>query len=599
VIPGLEVSHLLAARRKWRRALLAHCEADGHWEGALASSALSTAVAITALACMDRETHSDAIGKGAHWLAKHVNADGGWGDTTRSFSNLSTTFLCWAALRFSKVSLPSDALAGAETWLKRELGNLTPERVAAAILKRYAEDRTFSVPILMMLAVCGCLGPPETAWKHVMRLPFELAALPRKFYSTVRLPVVSYALPALIAIGQVIHHHRGAGNPVTAVLRRTAKAPTLRILEQIQPKNGGFLEATPLTGFVTISLASMEQRTSPVAIKAVGFLQNSQRPDGSWPIDTHLATWVSTLAANGLLHFENAIDWEEAEQSALRRWLLAQQYRKTHPYTDAAPGGWAWTPLPGGVPDADDTSGAILALARLDDGSQEVRDAASKGLHWLAGLQNGDGGLPTFCKGWGALPFDQSCADISAHAIQAVGSWAKKDLTHPSWIQMAERAFNYLVKTQAPEGFWNPLWFGNQHHPHQKNPVYGTARVLFALAESKALLPSGTLVERVLEQGADWLANLQNDDGAWGGAEGCPPTIEETAVATSALASLETYPDAVHRGLCWLAQRTPEETAAPIGFYFANLWYYEKLYPLVWTVQAFEVAKARGFLIQE
>jgi squalene-hopene/tetraprenyl-beta-curcumene cyclase len=26
--------------------------------------------------------------------------------------------------------------------------------------------------------------------------------------------------------------------------------------------------------------------------------------------------------------------------------------------------------------------------------------------------------------------------------------------------------------------------------------------------------------------------------------------------------------------------------SAPIGFYFAKLWYYEKLYPLIWTVAA-------------
>ena len=39
-----------------------------------------------------------------------------------------------------------------------------------------------------------------------------------------------------------------------------------------------------------------------------------------------------------------------------------------HPYTGAAPGGWAWTDLPGGVPDADDTPGALLALVALEPG---------------------------------------------------------------------------------------------------------------------------------------------------------------------------------------------------------------------------------------
>ncbi|MEZ5301754.1 MAG: hypothetical protein R3F11_14050 [Verrucomicrobiales bacterium] len=34
------------------------------------------------------------------------------------------------------------------------------------------------------------------------------------------------------------------------------------------------------------------------------------------------------------------------------------------------------------------------------------------------------------------------------------------------------------------------------------------------------------------------------------------------------------------------SNRTNELLAAPIGFYFAKLWYFEKLYPLAWTMAA-------------
>jgi hypothetical protein len=57
----------------------------------------------------------------------------------------------------------------------------------------------------------------------------------------------------------------------------------------------------------------------------------------------------------------------------------------------------------------------------LDD--PQVRSAAFSGLQWLMNLQNSDGGLPTFCRGWGALPFDRSSADITAHGIQAWLAW--------------------------------------------------------------------------------------------------------------------------------------------------------------------------------
>ena len=46
---------------------------------------------------------------------------------------------------------------------------------------------------------------------------------------------------------------------------------------------------------------------------------------------------------------------------------------------------------------------------------------------------------------------------------------------------------------------------------------------------------------------------------------------------------------AVARGLAWLIDRVEagqHRQPAPIGFYFAKLWYYERLYPLTFTVAA-------------
>src|SRR5258708_33680261 len=85
-----------------RAALLKARIPDGHWEGELSSSALSTATAVFALPLLpDRGGHNPFISKGLAWLAENQNADGGWGDTVKSFSNISTTALCWAALTAS------------------------------------------------------------------------------------------------------------------------------------------------------------------------------------------------------------------------------------------------------------------------------------------------------------------------------------------------------------------------------------------------------------------------------------------------------------------------------------------------------------------
>ena len=98
-----------------------------------------------------------------------------------------------------------------------------------------------------------------------------------------------------MAIGQARYFHRKPLNPITRLVRRLAVTRSLKVLERMQPASGGFLEATPLTSFVVMSLASSGQAAHPVVRRGLKFLAASVRDDGSWPIDTNLATWVTTL----------------------------------------------------------------------------------------------------------------------------------------------------------------------------------------------------------------------------------------------------------------------------------------------------------------
>lgn len=586
--PTVEGERVCAALRVATDALLAELGADGHWSGELSSSALSTATAVTALATVNREKHAALIAGGLRWLAEHRNADGGWGDTTRSKSNISTTALCWAAFGAARADDEfREIIEGAVNWLAQASGqvqSLSPAALCEAIAARYGKDRTFSVPILMMLALSGRLG--TDGWKRVMPLPFELAALPHQLFGALQLPVVSYALPALIAIGQTIHHHAPSRNPLARLIRGLVGERTLHVLESIQPENGGFLEATPLTSFVTMSLASMGLAEHPVARKGAEFLRASARPDGSWAIDTNLATWVTTLAIKALA--PSALTPEQ--RLTLREWLLGQQYRVEHPYTHAAPGGWAWTDLPGGVPDADDTPGALLALLALGAIDEPTQAAGEAGVRWLLELQNRDGGIPTFCRGWGALPFDRSSPDLTAHTLRAWSAW-RPHLSDPLKSRIDRRiarALGFLAKTQRTDGAWLPLWFGNEHAPDDENPTYGTAHVLIALRELKN---RGFAIPQAMDRRAlDFLVAMQGADGGWSGTRGGPPSVEETALVVEALAGTAEV-EVTDRGAAWLAGRVESgawREVAPIGFYFAKLWYHERLYPLVFTVAALE-----------
>lgn len=584
-----------------RRALLDLRNEEGHWEGELSTSALSTATAVSALMLVDREKHRELIEGGLRWLSDNQNDDGGWGDTIFSFSNISTTLLCWSTFGLAQRPDNDPTVVKTEKWVREYVGSLEPDDLAEAVAARYGQDRTFSVPILMHCALGGRLGEERDAWKRVLPLPFEIAAFPQKWFATLRMPVVSYALPALIAIGYARFHHVKPFFPLS-LLRKLAWKRTSERLSLIQPTTGGFLEATPLTSFVTMALASSGQVDHPVVTKAVDFLERSVRPDGSWPIDTNLATWATTLATKALLANGNADDWPVEERRPVSRWLLDQQYQEVHPYTDSPPGGWAWTDLSGGVPDADDTPGAMLALHLLQDRSNvaSCRLAADRAAQWLLGLQNRDGGIPTFCRGFGALPFDRSSPDLTAHTLRAWHTWLPHVRDAASVRVGIRQGIQFLADTQGDDGAWTPLWFGNQHVDDETNRTYGTAQVLAALATCNA---DREPVPAMRSRGLLWLLENQHEDGGWGGDRGTPPSIEETALALNAVAQVtradpevlsRTQP-AMEAAIAWLDEATSRGTTfpvAPIGFYFAKLWYFEKAYPYVWTVEALENAEA-------
>ncbi|MCA9118420.1 MAG: hypothetical protein KDA79_25320, partial [Planctomycetaceae bacterium] len=86
-----------------------------------------------------------------------------------------------------------------------------------------------------------------------------------------------------------------------------------------------------------------------------------------------------------------------------------------------------------------------------------------------------------------------------------------------------------------------------------------------------------------------------------------PSSLEETAFAVEALSAvwdlvrtassakstLKPMPDevrtAVELGIEWMSKATDRGTrfpASPVGFYFAKLWYFEKLYPYAFVVAA-------------
>ncbi len=567
---------------------------EGYWEGKLSSGALGVAVAVAALHFDDKKKHAPEIKAGIQWLQKKINSDGSFGDTPESPGNVSTSLLVYAALNLYAAGNKSVRATQSqiETYLNAQEIDVASSQVVGYILEHYKNDYTFSVPILTMCGLCSV--PDESVFRHIPQLPFELSLMPRRFYRLLNLSVVSYAIPALVAVGIVIFKKKKS-NLFWRFVRRFSIKKAMRILHRMLPESGGYLEAIPLTAFVALSLLNSGYGDTEVVKKGIRFLKNTQRSDGSWPIDVDLSSWVTSLSVKAYRSNLTAFITTDEQDGIADHFKLIQN-GGVHPFNGTGPGGWGWTNYAGSVPDGDDTPGAILALLKLQP-KEMVKKELLAAIKWLSKLQNNDGGFPTFSKGWGKLPFDQSCSDLTGHCLLAVSSVKEiysKELSgtqHKKMEKMFQKALEYLCKHQKENGSWLPLWFGNQLAPNHQNPVYGTARVVAYLRDAFThnWLSENTKnrLTEMIAKGTRFLVSVQNNDGSWGGDKSVPGTMEETALSIAALASQENM-KACEKGLAWLDKFYQENgfKPAPIGLYFASLWYDEKMYPVTAYLEA-------------
>jgi squalene-hopene/tetraprenyl-beta-curcumene cyclase len=207
---------------------------------------------------------------------------------------------------------------------------------------------------------------------------------------------------------------------------------------------------------------------------------------------------------------------------------------------------------------------------------------------------------------------------VTADALRAIAVWqrsgmfTRRDATSQRIESAVGRGWKYLESQQGDDGQFLPLWFGNEFQPGDGNPVVGTTRVLVACAALNRL--DTDLARRA----AGWLISTQHSTGGWG-----PPraprdysaevdgfrawrandamaklcSVEETAMAVQSLlplvGSVEGVSAAVSAGLTWLAgavEQDAQRRPAVIGYYPSGLWYYERLYPLVFAAGAFSRA---------
>jgi squalene-hopene/tetraprenyl-beta-curcumene cyclase len=575
---------LLSAFQTVRHELLALRVPSGHWIGELSSSAFATASAASALSVVAARVKEDSRREGyrqlacrsVDWLVAGQNKDGGWGDTRRSPSNLAATMLVRAAVHLAvQTQQHADSLARAQRYIDDREG-------VAGLRRQYGGDPAMLAAILGNSALAGL-----TAWSDVPAMAFDLVWLPRALRRLLETSA-SYSEPVRVGMGQARFFHRWPRNPLTLLARRLSVGRSLGVLERVQPPSGGFLEAVPWTSFLVMGLASTGRVDHPVARRGIDFLLDTVRDDASWPIETSLSVRNTAISINALASASGDVG-----ALGCLDWLLNCQRNEADRPTEAPPGGWGCNDARGSPPNVADTSTALLALSVLlksgaDAHRPKIEIAAAAGISWLLAVQNVRGGWPMLGRGTRGGQFDGSGVDLTAHAMRALRMW-QYWIAGRSIDASIRRGMEYLAAEQRADGSWRPLWFGNPSSPNDGNPVYGTSQVLLAYRDLDQM-------ENLRAQrGLDWLAAAVDPGGGWGGGVGesrGPSSVEETALAVEALLAAPHAPRrqvVLESGLQWLVQAVQESRhrqAAAIGLHPARLWYFEKVYPLAFTLSA-------------
>jgi len=606
---------LFTALERTRRCLLDRQAADGHWVGELQGDTILESEYILLMAFLGRE-RDQRVAKAARYLLTQQMSEGGWNNYPDGPADLSVSVKAYFALKLAGHD-PEAAYMRQACEVIRALGGaarcnsftqfylallgqfpyancpaVPPEMMLLprwAYFNIYAMSswtRTIVIPLSIFYAHKPSRPlPPELGIRELFLEPPETPRWPhpptQRWLSWTNLFLVLDQVLKLLGPGQGrvkwglpadddrdpegtnrVFPFRFQLSPLGWLRAVSLKKAHAWLLQHFQDSDGVGAIYPPII-YTIISLHCLGYADdSPEMQWALKQLDNLMiEEEETLRIQPCFSpVWDTALTLIALAD-AGVSGRDEAVQNAAH-WLFEREVRQPGDWSKMNPGlepaGWFFEYRNGFYPDVDDTAMVLTALAKTGQASHpRGRPAAERGLRWLLGMQNRDGGWAAFDRDndhevLTRVPFadhnamlDPSCPDITARVLEALGYYGYST-EHP---QVA-RALEFLQSRQEDSGAWLGRWGVNY--------IYGSWQVLTGLRSI-----GFDMHHPMVRKAVRWLKQVQQPGGSWG--ETCrsyddpslagqgTPTASQTAWALLALlAAGEAHSEAVRAGIDYL-----------------------------------------------